>query len=147
MPGPISNFFMKAILNSPLHGLLGDEIGVITVAGRQTGVRYSTPVNVVKDNGVYTATSLKERRWWRNLRGGRAAVLRVSGNQQTVWGEVFEAPAEVAECLDKYFNKHPASAKHFGVRLGQDGHPARQDLEREAEKRVVVYLHPVQPSG
>jgi hypothetical protein len=79
MPSSIGNFFIKAIVNSPLHPLLGDRFAVITVDGRKTGKQYSSPINVTRDDGMFTATSLRNRTWWRNLRGGRLAKLRVSG--------------------------------------------------------------------
>ena len=117
MPGPISNFFMKAIANSALHPLLGSNIAVITVEGRKTGKRYSTPINTVKDDDVFTATSLTSRNWWRNLKGGRLARLRVSGKQYFVRGEVIERHAEVVDGLTCYFQQHPNYARYFEVRL------------------------------
>jgi hypothetical protein len=78
MPDSIGNAFMKAILNSPLHSLLGDRFAVVTVEGRKTGKQYATPINVTRDGSVFTATGLKNKTWWRNLRGGRSASLHVS---------------------------------------------------------------------
>jgi len=69
MPGSFGNFFMKAILNSPLHGLLGDSFAVITVTGHKTGRAISTPVNVSFADNCYTVVSTRDRTWWRNLRG------------------------------------------------------------------------------
>ena len=140
MPGPISNFFMKAIINSPMHPLLGGNFAVITVEGRKTGRQFSTPVNVTQTGDGFTVVSLRSRSWWRNLRGGRPAQLRVSGKRYTVRGEVLERNDEVVDGLARYFQQHPSYAKHFGVRLDDGDQPVKDDLERVAGERVMVRL-------
>jgi len=140
MPGPIGNFFMKSVVNSPLHRLLGSNVAVITVEGRKTGKPYSTPINVMKEGDVFTATSLRSRSWWRNLRGGRLAKLRVSGRSYSVRGEVIEKHDEVVAGLGQYFRQHPDYARFFGVHLAAEGQPDRDDLEREAGERVIIRL-------
>ncbi len=147
MPDPISNFFIKTILNSPLHPMLGSGLAAITVAGRKTGKLVTTPINVVKEGGRFTVMSLKSRSWWRNLRGGQVAQLRVSGQPYSVRGEVVEGHAEVVDGLTGYFQRHPGYAKYFGVRLAADGQPIREDVERAADERVIIHLCPAKTSG
>jgi len=69
MPSALENFFMKAIINSPFHSLLGESFAVITFEGRKSGKRYSTPVNVARVDSTWIVVSMRERTWWRNLRG------------------------------------------------------------------------------
>ena len=142
MPSAIGNFFVKTIVSSPLHPMLGDGLAVITVEGRKTGRLYSTPINVMKESGGFTVTSLRSRSWWRNLRGGRPAQLRVSGQQYSVRGEVVEGHAEVARDLTAYFQQHSGYARYFGVRLAAEGQPIREDVERVADERVLIHLCP-----
>ena len=144
MPSTIGNFFMTAIVNSPLHPLLGDSFAVITVEGRKTGKLYSTPVNAVKDGDTFTVVSLRSRSWWRNLRGGRLAKLRTSGKQYSVRGEVIETHDEVVAGMRCYFEQYPGRAKYFGVRLASDGQPACDDLARVADERVIIHLRRAQ---
>jgi deazaflavin-dependent oxidoreductase (nitroreductase family) len=129
MPGKISNFFMKTIVNSPLHPLLGNRFAAITFEGRQSGKRYSTPINVTRDGDAYIAVSFRNRTWWRNLRGGRPAQLRVSGKQYAVRGEVLEDHAAVVDGLQQYFTQNPGYAKYFSVRLALAGEPLSEDLD------------------
>jgi len=145
MPGPIGNFFMKAIVNSPLHPLLGSNIAVITVEGRKSGKRYATPVNTVRDGDTFTVVSLRSRTWWRNLRGERLATLRASGKQYSVRGEVIENRDEVVAGLAQHFRQHPDYARFFGVRLAADGRPMQEDLERVADERVLIRLSSAVP--
>ena len=143
MPSVISNFFMKTIVNSPLHPLLGSRFAVITFEGRKTGKLYSTPINVTRDGDAFTAVSLRNRNWWRNLRGGRQAELRVSGRQYTVRGEVSEDHGAVVDGLTRYFKQNPGYARYFGVRLAPNGEPVSEDLERAADERVMIRLSSV----
>ena len=145
MPGPIGNFFMKAIINSPLHPLLGANFAVITVEGRKTGRLYSTPVNAVRDGDIFTVVSLRSRSWWRNLRRGRPAKLRVSGKRYPVRGEVIEKHDEVVDGLAHFLQRHPGYAKYYGVRLASDGRPMQDDLERVADERVLIRLRSAVP--
>lgn len=143
MPGRISNFFMKTIVNSPLHPLLGNRFAVITVEGRKSGKQYSTPINVGRDGETFTAVSLRNRTWWRNLQGGRQAQLRVSGRQYTVCGDVLEDHDAVVDGLTQYFKQNPGYARYFGVRLASDGRPSGEDLDRAADERVIIRFSPV----
>ena len=61
MSGNLGNLFMKTIINSPLHPLLGSGIALITVRGRKTGKPISTPVNVVNDGDGLLVVSLRNR--------------------------------------------------------------------------------------
>lgn len=144
MPGTIGNWFMKAVLNSPLYALLGNSIALITFTGRKTGQVYATPINVIKDDDRFTVISLKSRNWWRNLRGGRPAVLRVTGQEHRVRAQVLEAREEVAAGLEEHLKRHPGSARYLNVRLAPDGQPICQDLARAAEEHVVIRLQLVE---
>jgi deazaflavin-dependent oxidoreductase (nitroreductase family) len=143
MPGKISNFFMKTIVNSPLHPLLGNRFAVVTFEGRKTGKRYSTPINVTRDGDAFTAVSLRNRNWWRNLRGGQQATLRVAGRLYTVRGEVLEDHGAVVDGLAQYFKQNPGYARYFGVRLALNGQPSGEDLDRAADERVIIRLSSV----
>ena len=103
MPSVLENFFMKVIINSPFHSLLGESFAVITFEGRKSGKHYSTPVNVARVDGEWTIVSMRERTWWRNLRGGRKAQLRVVGQRLQLRGKVVEDSTEVLAGLTNYF--------------------------------------------
>jgi len=140
MPSPFENFFVKTLVNSPLHPLLGKSFAVITVTGRKTGKSIETPVNVVRLGETLMVISLRNRTWWRNLRGGRTARLRHVGKLLPVRGEVVEAPAEVSAGMSDYFAEYPGLAKYFNVTLGPDGKPDPRELARVAGERVLIKL-------
>ena len=143
MPTSIGNFFVKALVNSPLYPLLGSGFAVITVTGCKTGRNFSTPVNLIRLDGTLTIISLRNRTWWRNLRGGCLASLRHLGKQIPVRGETIESQEEIALFLVDYFRQNPTYAKYFKIRLGPDGILQTFDLESLATERVLVRLTPV----
>lgn len=147
MPSPIENFVIKAIVRSPLHPLLGSSFAVITVKGTKTGRLYSTPINVAPQDEGYTVVSLRNRTWWRNLRRGQIARLRLAGRTLPVTATIFEDPTQVVEELACYFQKYPAYAKYFGVKRSDDGQPSNVDLQTAAQDRVIVQLTPSPPAG
>lgn len=142
MAANIGNFFVKAIVNSPLHPLLGSGMAVLIFEGRKTGKRYSTPINVVKEGNVFISTSLRSRKWWRNLRGGKSLTLRVGGKNHEVYGIVIEDEDKLIAGFSRYFVTNPKSAGFFGVTLDKEGHPMADDLKRIANERVFIKLYP-----
>jgi deazaflavin-dependent oxidoreductase (nitroreductase family) len=143
MPGRFSNFFVKTIVNSPFHFVLGDSFAVITLTGRKTGKEITTPINTVNIDDRLTVISMRNRNWWRNLLDGRSARLRQSGKQFTVQGKIIEDPVEIAFGLKRYFMQYPNYAKYFQIHPGPDGKPDPTDIERVANERVLIQLIPV----
>jgi deazaflavin-dependent oxidoreductase (nitroreductase family) len=142
MPNPIANAFMKAIIRSPLHPLLGDSFAVITVTGRKTGRRISTPINVARTGEGFTVVSFRNRTWWRNLLGGRPGQLRVGGKTVPVTARILERPEEVRDGLKAYFERYPGYAKYFDIRSDGQGGVLQTDLERVAAERLIIQLTP-----
>jgi hypothetical protein len=136
MPSPIGNFFVKTLVNSPLHPLLGSQFAVISLTGRRSGRAFSTPINVMNIDGTLTAISSRERTWWRNLQDGATATLRHRGRSSTVRAELLTRSDEVLAGLQACFRVYPGLAKYFG---GTD--PDR--LAAAAADRILIRLFPV----
>jgi deazaflavin-dependent oxidoreductase (nitroreductase family) len=142
MPTPIGNAFVLFLLRSPLHPLLGGSFAVITVTGRKTGRRISTPINVARAADGFTVVSYRSRTWWKNLLGGRAGELRVGGKTIPVTARIAEQPGEVRDGLKAYFERYPEYAKYFGIRRDEQGMIPEADLARAAGERVIIRLIP-----
>jgi hypothetical protein len=137
MPSLIGNFFIKTLVNSPLHALLGSQFAVITLSGRKTGREFSTPINLMDIDGTLTVISSADRSWWRNLQDGRTARLRHNGRSTAVRGELVTRSDEVIAGLEDCFRVYPGFAKYFGVGADPSGLPAA------AANRVLIRLFPV----
>jgi deazaflavin-dependent oxidoreductase (nitroreductase family) len=140
MAESFGNKFMKFMINSPLGGLMGASMAVITVTGRKTGKLISTPINVIKTDNTYTVISSRDRTWWRNLRGGAEAILRVAGKTFKVDGQVLESNEEVRAGLMIFFKKQPMMSKYLKIQVNEDGSLNEKDLEKVVSERILVKL-------
>ena len=131
--------FVTALLRSPLHGLVSKGILLITVTGRKSGRRISTPVSYWEDDGALWIMSSRDRTWWRNLLGGAPATVRLRGRDRAARGEPVLDEPEVALRLGGYLRKLPGNARYINVRM-QDGQPNADDLAREAKIRVMIKI-------
>ena len=66
------NDFVKIMLKSPLHGLMGNTM-IITVTGRKTGRKIAVPVNYYRDNDALWIITKRSRNWWRNVKRRRGS--------------------------------------------------------------------------
>lgn len=132
------NGFISWLLRSPFHGMLSGSTLLITVKGSKSGQEITTPVNFAQDGKTLWITSFRNRRWWRNLRGGQPVRLRLKGKDVQGRGMVVEDKPEVEQALGTYLIQMPQSVRYFGVKLDENGLPDAQDLARAAEGRVMV---------
>jgi deazaflavin-dependent oxidoreductase (nitroreductase family) len=135
-----ANPFMKMILRSPLHGLMSASVVLITVTGRKSGKRYTTPTNYWRDGNALTIVSFKDRTWWRNLRGGAPVTVRLQGRDVQGRGVAIEDSTQVASALMPCLAKTPQYARYLGVALDAEGKPRSEDVARAAQTRVVVQV-------
>lgn len=134
----IYNPIMRSILRSPLHGLISKNTMLISFTGRKSGKVYTTPVNYVRDGDNFTVFSLRNRIWWRNLRGGAPVTVRVRGQNLKAFGESVEDKKAVAAGLLAYLQKVPHYSKYFKVTLNADGQPNLGDIAHAAQNRVII---------
>ncbi len=136
----LGNPILSALLRSPLHALLDDGTMLITVAGRRSGRLYTTPVNYHRQGDQFTVISLRDRTWWRNLRGRAEVGVHLHGQARRGRATLSEADADVAAALGEVLAVRPAHARYLGVRIGSDGRPNPDDLAQAARSRVVIRI-------
>lgn len=134
------NFFVKILLRSPLHGVLSKNTLIISYMGRKSGKPYSTPTNYSLDGNIIRIVSLKERIWWRNLRGGVPVSLQFRGKSLPGRAEVLSEEHSVAEGLKAYLKPMPSLARYFDVRLNEDGLFNAENISQAAKERVIVEI-------
>jgi hypothetical protein len=136
----IGNGFMSAILRSPFHRMLSANTMLITFTGKKTGKRYTTPVNYAQAGSRVYVTSVRDRSWWKNLRGGAPVSLWIAGERIEGRGEVFEDIDGVRETFVAYLRAAPGFAKYFDVMLDEQGHLNTEDIDRAIQSRVMVRI-------
>ena len=135
----IGNSFVKLCLRTPLHVFMGETM-LITVTGRKTGRRYTTPVNFYRENGTLWVLTNRDRSWWRNACGAQVTV-RIHGKEIPAYAETVLDERSVALRLGDYFRRIPLTARPLGVRT-QAGALNMADITRLAREKLFVKVKP-----
>ena len=127
------NSFMRSLLRmgiGPTHTYL------LTVAGRKTGISYSTPVTVVEDGGRrWLVAPYGEVAWVRNARAAGEVLLTRRGRRERV--SILSVGAEEsAPVLKKYIALEPITRPFF--KAGADS-PV-EAFQAEATKHPVFRI-------
>lgn len=138
----LGNPILGALLRSPLHSMLDGSMLLISVTGRRSGRVYTTPVNYLLDGDTLTIISLRERTWWRNLRGGAEVGLHLRGEDRNGRATLSEDDAGVTAALGQVLARIPAHARYLSVRMRPDGTLSPEDLAQAARSRVVIRVQP-----
>jgi deazaflavin-dependent oxidoreductase (nitroreductase family) len=128
------------LLRSPLHGLVSKNVMLVTVTGRKSGTLITTPVNYQRDGNTLWAISWRDRKWWRNLRGGADIRVLLRGRDVQGRGQVIEEDKAVSQSLFDYYRKAPRIARYVGIGLDPAGQPVLADCDCAAQKMVTVRI-------
>jgi hypothetical protein len=132
------NPIMASVLRSPFHGLLSQNTMLITVLGKRTGRRLTTPVNYFRRGDELLTVSLRSRKWWRNPRGGVLVGLLLAGYERKAFASVAESDSEIRRGLADIIASSPSMSRPLAIGLDQAGRPNPADLARASAKRVIV---------
>lgn len=139
------NPMMTWLLKSPFHTFISKNTMLISVTGRKSGKTISTPTNYLRDGNMLWVISWRERKWWKNLRGGAKVRILLAGKNVEGRGQVIEDEKAVSQSLLDYYQKVPQYAKYVGIGLDAEKQPIPEDCERLAQKMVVVKIENEQP--
>lgn len=111
--------FQAFLLRRNWMGPAGEQLMVITVVGRRTGRRYSTPIGYLRDgDSVIALTNGSEggSQWYRNLLHTPEVVLEIKGQALRARGEPVRDEAERRRIFALYRRERAANfAQYFGV--------------------------------
>lgn len=93
----VLNAVMSPLLRSHLHFLASGWCMLITVQGRKTGRRYTTPVYYHREGQVVRFFSGKRLKWVHNLTGGAEVTVQIRGK---------EVQGTAAWCPDEATSQH-----------------------------------------
>lgn len=133
------NDFMSWVLRSPFHGMLSGGMMLITVTGKRTGKKYTTPVGYYVEGEYLWIITSRERKWWRNLQGGAAVDLLLKRKPVQAFAEVETDEKSVEARMYEYLRHVPQAAKRMGIRV-QDNQPDGSDIARTAKDRLFLKL-------
>ena len=133
----VMNGFMGLILRSPLHGTMSKQLGLITVTGRKSGKKYTTPIGYLRIGTDRVHVFTHAAQWWKNLRGGGPVTIRMAGKNYHGTGVAIEDPAAITEPLYNYISHVPGAARPFGTRI-VDGKPVREDVVAHTPLTIMI---------
>ena len=133
------NDFMAWVLRSPFHGMLSDGMMLITITGRKTGKKYTTPVGYYREGEFLWVITSRDRTWWKNLQGGAEVGLLLKRKPITAHAEVELDEKAVEERMYDYVKHVPQAAKPMGIRM-EKGKPNAEDISRTARNRLFVRI-------
>ena len=109
------NGFMSWLLRSPFHGMLSNGMMLITVTGRKSGRRYSTPVQILfLDGERWLVAPYGVVAWVRNARAsGEVELTRARRTERVLIEEV--GPDEAAPVLREYLRDTPIVKPFFDI--------------------------------
>jgi deazaflavin-dependent oxidoreductase (nitroreductase family) len=136
----LGNPILAALLRSPFHAMADGSMMLISVTGRRTGKVYTTPVNYLRDGETLTVISMRERTWWRNVRGGAEVSLHLQGQARRGRATLAEDEMAVTKALGRLVAQAPPYARFLEVRMPPGGTAEPEDLARAARSRVVVSI-------
>ncbi|HUS83783.1 MAG TPA: nitroreductase/quinone reductase family protein [Anaerolineales bacterium] len=131
-----------------LGPLLGRLVLLLTTRGRRTGLLRVTPLQYEQIEGKYfVASAFGDRAdWYRNILADTDVRVRVGRKEFKAFAEPSTDPVRIADFLEHRLAQSP---RMIGMLLRAEGLPrsaSRQDLERFAEKKALVILHPLEKS-
>lgn len=124
-------------------GLAGKRTHVLTVPGRRSGRRYSTPVQLVIEDGQrWLVAPYGEREWVKNARAAREVELTRAGRTKRY--RIEEVRAEVAApILREYLRTTPIVKGFFDA----DADAPLEVFAAEAPRHPVFRLVETQPQS
>jgi deazaflavin-dependent oxidoreductase (nitroreductase family) len=117
------NVMMMAMLRTPgLQRLIGRTIALITVTGRTTGKRYTTPVTYYRDGDTVTVLTKTFRTWWRNLDANPVVDLRLAGRRHCGRAQASLGDPAALPQLIAFLEHRRRDASFYGIAFTDAGH-------------------------
>ncbi len=135
-----ANPFVKLLARSSLHHLVDENVILITYTGRKSGQIKTVPVNYFQEEKIIHVISIRNRNWWRNLKGGAPVEVLLKGKKRSAWAVLVEDRKKVAEELHVLCKQNPKYAQNLNIRLNANDNPDSKDLLEAARKRVAVII-------
>ncbi len=133
------NDFMAWVLRSPFHRMLSAGMALITITGRKTGKKYTTPIGFFQEGNELWVLTNRSRTWWRNVSDNPKVGLLLKRKPITGFAEIKMGQIEVEARLCDYIQHIPQAARGFGIRM-ENGKPNGEDIARIAKDRLFVKI-------
>lgn len=135
------NPIVRALLRSPLHGVMSSNTVLLEFKGRKSGRVFVLPVSYFKQQEQIVCCTDKQSIWWRNLLQVEDIHLVLRGRRRQ--GRVHivrDDKAKTLPLLRDFLIHVPRDASHAGVSLDREGKPVESDLRSRADQFVFLTI-------
>lgn len=129
-----------------LGPIIGRIILLLTTIGRKTGLKRVIPLQYEEIEGKYYLGSARglQADWVRNIQCNPQVDVRVKSLRFHGQAEVVTEPARIADFIEVRLQRHPLMIGMIMQKAhGLSKRPSREQLEKLAEKEVLVIITPV----
>ncbi len=136
----VVNRIIGPLLRSPLHGLISGSLMLLTMTGRKSGRRITTPVSYLPD-GEGRLILFTFSPWWKNLQGGAPVTLRIQGHDVAAVATPDSDPDLVAGEISRFLPiVGLQNARKLGLSVDPQHPPTPAEIRAIAANRVVIHL-------
>ncbi|HEU4539636.1 MAG TPA: nitroreductase family deazaflavin-dependent oxidoreductase [Jiangellaceae bacterium] len=121
-PRWVNNMVRMALRTPGLQRLIGRGLALITVTGRKTGTRYTTPVSYYRDHDAVLVITKRGRTWWRNLETNADVELRLAGEKWRGRAQILADNSAALSRLATALERRHTDARALGLTFTPDGH-------------------------
>jgi deazaflavin-dependent oxidoreductase (nitroreductase family) len=115
----VFNNIPRAVLRSPLHGLMDGRFILLGFSGRKSGRAYRVPVAYVEHEGALLVGAGAP--WVKNLADGRPITVWYRGRKREATPEFVRDRAEFARLANVILKVNPVWGRFNQLALGPDG--------------------------
>jgi len=145
------NPVIRALLRSPFHGLLSEQILLLTYTGRKSGRRYTLPVGYIRDGDALLVVSQHSelKQWWRNLRDGAPVTVLLRSERVSARADLIEDPEAVAAEVQRLIARlgPKEASRQLYMSLDVAPPPTQEQLAQALHGVVVVRITPSAPDA
>lgn len=136
---PLINRVMRALLNSPLHGMLSGSLLVLYFTGAKSGRRRSTPLRYLRQDDAVICLTGRETGWWPNFRKPVPVELQLAGRRVAAIAHALPDDAERKEAaLRRMLAAYPSDAAYHGIAVRRGAAPSPEHFQRAVARDVLV---------
>lgn len=96
----IVNPTMMALLRSPAHGLLSNNLMILIYQGRKSGKRYMIPVGYTQEgNRLYL---FSHSTWAKNFQGGAPVAVRLRGKTVRATARIIDDTTQIRDMVERF---------------------------------------------
>jgi deazaflavin-dependent oxidoreductase (nitroreductase family) len=127
----------------PVYGRL---VLLLTTTGRKSGTPRVTPLQYEEIDGDFYIAAARGQNadWFRNLTANPQVQVRVKSRRFHGRAAPVADPAHIADFLAVRFTRHPRMMGMIFRAQGLPARPNRAQLEKYAQNRVMVIIHPTE---